>query len=180
MDGGIGMDGDDSSPPGSYHPPNTNRISYVTCPGILDGAGGRSAFNLILSATAAGFLTSVSMLLALIRSVRKFDILVAHWLIPCGVLACVGGRLFGRSVHLYGHGGDIALLEQFPRALRRRIARFMDKNSAAFRQRRRQRFVACLEGQVKGQHVRCPWALIRPSPTASLKAISCLRLALEK
>ncbi len=172
------------APPGPYHPPNTNRISYRTCPGILDGAGGPECLQSHpLKATAAGFLTSLSMLYALIRSVRKFDILVAHWLIPCGVLACLGGRLFRRSVHLYGHGGDIALLEQFPRALRRRVARFMDKNAAGISfvsERLRQRFVACLEGQVTGQHNSLPMGVDTPQPDGKFKTTLMSKVGTRK
>lgn len=87
---------------------------------VRDGA--RAARLSTIVCEAARF--SARLLSACSRRVRRWDVLVSHWLVPCGL---VGAACAPRLGHLaIAHGSDVALLKRMPggerliRALSRR------------------------------------------------------------
>jgi glycosyltransferase involved in cell wall biosynthesis len=58
-----------------------------------------------------GGVATARLALAARRASRGADVVVAHWLLPAGLVAAAVG---GRRLHLYAHGADVALLERLP------------------------------------------------------------------
>ena len=61
---------------------------------------------------------------ALYSELRRFepDRIVAHMLLPCGLVALEAARAAGLPCELHGHGTDVDLVLALPGALRRRVA----------------------------------------------------------
>jgi glycosyltransferase involved in cell wall biosynthesis len=77
--------------------------------------------------SACAFVTSACLLL---RSLGKFDEIVAHWILPSGFpIACSGDG----PIEVVLHGSDVRLFTQLPRAARAGIARSLLERGARFR-----------------------------------------------
>ena len=91
--------------------------------------------------------------------VHRFDLVVTHWLLPCGLVGLAAGRRACTGVHGYAHGGDIALLEAFPRAVRRAVTRKIHRTMAGLtfvNQQLATRFETMMDSPL-GPHVTiCP------------------------
>ena len=62
---------------------------------------------------------------ALLTELQRFrpDRVVAHMLLPCGLVAVEAARAAGLACELHGHGTDVDLVLALPGPLRRRVAR---------------------------------------------------------
>ena len=62
---------------------------------------------------------------ALLTELQRFrpDRVVAHMLLPCGLVAALAARAAGLACELHGHGTDVDLVLALPDPLRRRVAR---------------------------------------------------------
>jgi len=62
---------------------------------------------------------------ALLAELQRFrpDRVVAHMLLPCGLVAVEAARAAGLACELHGHGTDVDLVLALPGPLRRRVAR---------------------------------------------------------
>ena len=62
---------------------------------------------------------------ALLTGLQRFrpDRVVAHMLLPCGLVAALAARAAGLACELHGHGTDVDLVLALPDPLRRRVAR---------------------------------------------------------
>jgi glycosyltransferase involved in cell wall biosynthesis len=62
---------------------------------------------------------------ALQAELQRFrpDRIVAHMLLPCGLVAALAARAAGLACELHGHGTDVDLVLALPGPLRRRVAR---------------------------------------------------------
>lgn len=94
-----------------YAPPGLDTLFY--------GAGTpenirQNPARALLAAPAAA-----AMLAALARQIRRIrpDILVAHWLIPAGLLVRLAGRLTRTPNLIVGHSGGVHLLANLPRPI---------------------------------------------------------------
>lgn len=57
----------------------------------------------------------------------RVDRLVAHWLVPTGVVVARAAWRWGKPCHVYAHGSDVALLERLPTG--RLWARWLDDHT---------------------------------------------------
>ncbi|MEE2789141.1 MAG: glycosyltransferase family 4 protein [Myxococcota bacterium] len=118
-----GMDCTILSPPGHWCPKGIRRMTYHDPVGLLNGYGvPDAASHRPVRTLLAAAPTCASMALRAWQVGHRFDLLVAHWILPSGVTALAAGRRGCTAVHGYAHGGDIALLEAMPIALARPIA----------------------------------------------------------
>ncbi len=122
--------------------------------------------------TGAG--TSAALLAGALRHGRWADRLVAHWLLPAGLVAVEAGRLLRRPVHLYAHGSDLALLERLPRAL----ARSLDAGATGITfvsPDLQRRFNRCLGGPPRARQSVLPMGVHPPAPDpASMREFAAL------
>jgi glycosyltransferase involved in cell wall biosynthesis len=65
-----------------------------------------------------------AMLLETLRRARalKPDLIIGHWLFPCGLIARLCGRALGIPSLVIGHSGGVHLLDQLPAQLARKLA----------------------------------------------------------
>ena len=101
---------------------------------------------------------------------RRWDALVSHWGVPCGI---VGSALAqGRPHVAFFHSGDVHVLSRLPRPLGARLARVIARGAttlAFVSEVLRQAFFGLLEGTPKGATPRrtrscSPWAWTCPRP----------------
>jgi len=87
-------------------------------PGALSRA--RGIPDTLEAAPVRTHLAGLAATLQLWRAARRLhhpeELMVAHWLVPCGLVAAHLGRGHGptRRAHGVAHGGDVALLERLP------------------------------------------------------------------
>lgn len=100
------------------------RVGFAVAGGaaLFYGAGGPET---LARGGAAAWLPAARFSAGLVAAARekvaRWSRIESHWLLPCGLAACVaGGRLDHRA---YAHSGDVALLERLPfgRALARAL-----------------------------------------------------------
>ena len=103
----------------------------------------------------------------LVRAVRQVarpdEVLVAHWLAPCGLAALFANR--GNGVVAWAHGGDVALLERLP--VGRALARHLDAGAAALAfvsDDLRHRFQRMLRRPRRADLVVAPMGVAAPAP----------------
>lgn len=108
-------------PAGSIGP--TQDIEYPIWGSLLAGNG---APDVMSTAPIRGGINALIQSASLVKQVRTHgsngQLFVGHWLLPWGLF--LPKRV---PSHLYAHGSDIALLEQMPRIISRRIARRIDE-----------------------------------------------------
>lgn len=121
------------APPGEWAPLGVQRLPY-RMPKTL--AEVRGIPDHLQTAPIRGALSGLQATIALWRVARRLtaphELIIAHWLLPCGLVATHLGPTrpgHGKApVHGIAHGGDIALLEQLPGG--RKIARRIDTSLA--------------------------------------------------
>lgn len=110
---------------------------------------------------------------ALQAELRRFrpDRVVAHMLLPCGLVAIEAARAAGLACDLHGHGTDVDLVLKLPGALRRRVgAALLSADRLTFPSAdKRARFTAALglPGVPPNCHVETMLATLPTDPIAS-------------
>jgi glycosyltransferase involved in cell wall biosynthesis len=129
---------------------------------------GEGAPDILASHPVSGWLsamaTTTSMLATGLRMPPGADLLVAHWLVPCGLVALAMGRKLGIPVHLYAHGGDVALLESLP--LGKVLARRLDGGATGITfvsEDLRRRFLTLLGRPPRARTSVIPMGIHRPA-----------------
>ena len=153
------------SQPGSYSPPEIQRLTYRSPGTLLTGDGApefmaRAPIRGLLS----GGLTSASMLYEAIRIIRPADLCVAHWLIPCALAALAAGRRHCNPVHGYVHGSDLALMERLGGSW---LARLIDDRIMGITfvsEDLKSRFLSCLDRPARAQLSVLPMGISPPEP----------------
>jgi glycosyltransferase involved in cell wall biosynthesis len=153
------------APPGDWAPEGVERVGWRPVPGILNRGGGPEALQARPArALVAGAASSVSLVTSALKHAPWAEVVVGHWLVPSGLAALAAAGRSGARVHLYAHGGDIALLERMRGggALARRLdagahLTFVSDNLRA-------RFCALLPGAPRNAHVVLPMGVVDPAP----------------
>lgn len=73
---------------------------------------------------ARGLASFSRAIAAIVREVRP-DAIVAHWLLPAGLIAAT----LGHPVEAIAHGGDVRLLESMPRSMARRTLHWLARRA---------------------------------------------------
>ncbi len=120
------------APTGGWAPAGVERLAY-SMPASLRRAHGIP--DTLEAAPIRGHLEGLATTLHLWRAARRLhhpdELIVAHWLVPCGLVAGHLGRgrvRITRRAHGVAHGGDVALLERLPGG--RRLADRLDRKLA--------------------------------------------------
>jgi glycosyltransferase involved in cell wall biosynthesis len=102
-------------------------ISYPLQKSLFYGAGAPDN----LSRSFRPWLEAPLFVAALLREARKlaphFDQVVAHWLLPCGLVAAHTNKPFS----CIAHSGDVSLLERLPRPIARLFASMLRRGKLA-------------------------------------------------
>lgn len=117
-----------------------------------------------LEAIWGAFGSSLSLCHAAVKASKEADVVVGHWLCPCGFVAFWAARASGARCVAYAHGGDVALLEALPLGslLARGLANCLDK-IIFVSQQLRERFLR-LAGRCRAQTAVIPMGVQAPSP----------------
>ena len=156
------------APPGDWAPPGVNRFSYPTVGQVLRGEGAPDILqSRPLGAWPSAMATTLSAMLKGVRMARPDELIVGHWLIPSGPIALAMARKSGAPVHLYAHGGDVALLEKIP--FGQTLARRLDAGCAGITFVSNDlmvRFGDLLARVARSKHSVAPMGIHRPQPAA--------------
>jgi len=87
-------------------------VHRIAAPHLFYGAGAPEALAASWRARAAAPAFVARLAAAVARRARRWDAMLSHWLVPCGL---VGALLVRRHVAI-AHSGDIHLLERLPGA----------------------------------------------------------------
>ncbi|MGC6416299.1 MAG: glycosyltransferase family 4 protein [Bradymonadia bacterium] len=112
--------------------------------------------------------TCLSMAQQLRRNVQWAEHIVAHWLVPCALIAiATSGWRRTIPISCYAHGSDVALLESFPPSIGRRLARQIDSRCKVIifvSEDLRSRFSSLLKRRPRSKHHVIPMGIHRPTP----------------
>ena len=96
------------------------RVHRVDAPGLFYGGGAPEALARSRRAWVAAGWFGVRFAAVAAARARRWDALISHWLLPCGLVGAALAR--GRPHVAVAHSGDVHLLEQLPaRALLARV-----------------------------------------------------------
>lgn len=126
---------------------------------LLDGMGAPDRLQADPLRASGAALETVTRLRHALRQVPRGAPIIAHWLVPCALLACRRGPTLAIA-----HGGDVALLERLPGG--RHLARHLDTHCAAIgfvSADLRCRFEA-LAGPARCPHPLLPMGIAPPRP----------------
>jgi glycosyltransferase involved in cell wall biosynthesis len=101
-------------------------VHRIAAPQLFYGAGAPEALASSWRARAAAPAFVARLAAAVARRARRWDAMLSHWLVPCGL---VGAMLARRHVAI-AHSGDIHLLERLPGAAL--IARMLARTRLVF------------------------------------------------
>lgn len=96
--------------------------------GILENVRARPYRALLLPSFLAGMYRALQRRL----ECEHWDRVVAHMVVPCGLIACAAASKRGVAVEVYGHGTDVDLLIAAPVPLRRRMESTLMTASAIY------------------------------------------------
>jgi glycosyltransferase involved in cell wall biosynthesis len=73
----------------------------------------------------------LAMLVHVLRTARRYDVLIGHWLLPGGLVARVAGRWTATPSLAIGHSGGVHALARLPKALRDPMASLITSGPTA-------------------------------------------------